>query len=222
MMFYSNYPVIVERVLGAQGGTGFLSSLSEMKLKIPARLGDLLQIKCEPDRVICSNQLGEDVFIAKQATLGQRRCNEVSGKKIEKLSLVQYVSRYDLWPDEIISDNQFLPTRTIFNLFERARTDVLGGPGQLAGAALAKNHVYVARIKDFRASLSSYPTSAQVLVVSQTHGMGDSIVEFVQQIICPETETVFSSVKVTCVSVDSETKKPTPFSSDLRERLGIL
>jgi acyl-CoA thioesterase FadM len=220
MMFYSNFLVLTERSLVAQGGSGVLSSLGEMKLKIPARLGDLLQIDCEGGKVTCRNQRGEDVFIAKQAILGQRRCNEVSDESFEKLPLVQHVSRYNLFLDEISSEH-FLPTRTIFNLFERGRTDVLGGPDQLAGAALARNHVYVARIKDFRASLSSFPTSAQVLVVSQTHGMGNTIVDFVQQIICPESETVLSSVKITCVSVDSETKKPTPFSADLRKRLGI-
>ena len=241
MMFYANFPILVERALVAESGTslGLLTSLKEMKFRNPARLGDTLTLTCSDAKVTCSNQKGDDIFVATKAALGVRgvgtRLKEIDLDK--ELTAVQKMVRFKLWPDELSENSRseefpddfasgtglFVPTRTIFNLFERGRTEALGGPHMLAAAQASKTHVYVARINDFAASLSVAlePRSSEVYVVSNIKPVGLSMVEFSQAVVCALSEAVVARAKILCVAVNSDSGDIAAFNPEMSKALGI-
>ena len=240
MMFYTNFPILVERALVAESGTssGMLTSFKEMKFRNPARLGDTLTLTCSNAKVTCSNQKGDDVFVATKAALGVRGVGHLKDIELDKeLTAVQKMVRFKLWPDELSESSRseefpddftsgsglFVPTRTIFNLFERGRTEALGGPHMLAEAQASKTHVYVARINDFSATLGVVldPRSSEVYVVSNIKPVGLSIVEFSQAIVCARSEAVVARAKITCVAVNSDTGDIASFNPEMSKALGI-
>ena len=219
MMFYATIPVLVERSLQVeQGSDALLQSFKLMKLKSPARLGDVLELSCDNGKIKCISQNSEVIFTATKAVL---RTNQEEEEEAETEEVVgQHTSAFVLFPDEVGAGGA-LPTRTIFNLFERGRTDVLGGPSQLAAAQSSNNHVYVARISNYNRRRSQQgsgglrPSSVQV--ISQTEPVGDSIVEFTQ--FCVVDGALSASAKITCCSVDASTGLPAPFRQILRAKL---
>ena len=82
-----------------------------------------------------------------------------------------------------------LPTRTLFNLLERGRSNMLGGPEVLAQSAQSAVHYYVARVTDYQ--LSFIDTS--ILTNSKSHNpwvrvsttvtpVGSQMLDFDQQV----------------------------------------
>lgn len=181
-------------------------------------------------------------------------------------------STFDIYSDElqIFTDNQnerettnqinaALSTKTIFNLFERSRTDVLGGPKKLAETADTSFHIYVARISDYQMfnhqccvmtkSGLIIPSTVACQVLSQIELVGDSLMNFHQQIvlfdkrpyksIIPavssseedrldndndtdtdiDTVSVVAQAMVTCMCVDATTGDPATFSQEIKELL---
>jgi len=220
MMFYATMPVLVERSLQVeQGSDALLQSFKLMKLKSPARLGDVLELSSTGNgKVECVTQNSDVIFTATKALLA----SVVLNQEAETEEVVgQHTSAFALFPDEVGAGG-LVSTRTIFNLFERGRTDVLGGPSQLAAAQSSNNHVYVARISNYNRRHNQQgsggllrPRSAQV--VSQTEPVGNSIVEFTQ--FCVVDGVLLASAKITCCSVDAKTGLPAPFGQILRDKL---
>jgi len=220
MMFYATMPVLVERSLQVeQGSDALLQSFKLMKLKSPARLGDVLELSSTGNgKVECVTQNSDVIFTATKALLASGVFNHQVTETEEVVG--QHTSNFSLFPDEV--GGGLVSTRTIFNLFERGRTDVLGGPSQLAAAQSSNNHVYVARISNYNRRRSQQgsggllrPRSAQV--VSQTEPVGNSIVEFTQ--FCVVDGVLLASAKITCCSVDAKTGLPAPFGQILRDKL---
>lgn len=224
MVFYANFPVLVERFLidQAQGehSDNQLVSFKQMKLKIPGRLGDMLRLESdESGKISCRNQDEKELFTAIKAKLGDGLHTQIESSSF----IGQHRSTFQLWPDEH-KGSLCLPTRTIFNLFERGRTDILGGPSKLHAAQTSNNHVYVARIQQYyhhalslKEPIVCRAEKLSAMVVSETAAMGDSIVDFNQKIEC--NGLTIASAKITCVSVDARTGAPSPFASDLAEVL---
>ena len=109
-----------------------------MKFKSPIRLGDAVVVNYESSSTRFVNQLNRtEVFVAKRAIL-----SDTPGYHFEETTPLQphagsktYVSECVLYADELQHggrESYMLPTRTVFNLFERGRTDALGGPARLA------------------------------------------------------------------------------------------
>ena len=227
MMFYATMPVLVERSLQVeQGSDALLQSFKLMKLKSPARLGDVLELSCDNGNIKCISQNSEVIFTATKAVLRTNQEDEEEEEEEEEEEaeteevVGQHTSAFVLFPDEVGAGGA-LSTRTIFNLFERGRTDVLGGPSQLAAAQSSNNHVYVARISNYNRRRSQQGSGAlrpsSVQVISQTEPVGDSIVEFTQ--FCVVDGALSASAKITCCSVDANTGLPAPFRQILRDKL---
>ena len=146
------------------------------------------------------------------------------------------IKKHDKW-------KHMLSTKTIFNLFERSRTDILGGPKELASTADTSLHIYVARISDYimynhdcfhsvvddnhKSPSTSYLPNNKLKckVYSQIESMGRSIINFHQQIILlidgtnGGSGTVVAKATVTCVCVDSSTGNPAELSQEIYHKL---
>lgn len=247
VVYYANYPVWVERAVLKKEKIAFgrIKAFNVLKYKRPAVLGD------EIDVIVKSSKGAGNVFNV--ALSGERSGGEIvefaSAKKVvlienlERLTSSEfpeiesdfktYKSHFELWLDEL-GINGTLTTKTIFNVFERGRTELLGGPSSLASLSLSSNHVYVARVSDYELlsdpvginsiDLESEPSHATYPVCVSTQccpvGVDDvSIVVFNQQISGLEAgvEILYAKAKITCVCVDSITGQPTPFSDDIKK-----
>ena len=231
--FYATYPVLLERSINQLSGRtgGRLRYVKQMRFRSAARLGDAmlfessdrgtLRLINEATKEECFSakgvQLVEDVMIA------HRTADMLPSHRIHVSTHTLFHDEYHPSKDGLVLQ---LHTRTVFNLLERGRTDFLGGPGQLSRAAASSGHVYVARISDFErisdipeeVSPSSYP---EVTVLSQSVMLGDSMADFVQQLVYGAEQNgshgrLLARARVTCCSVDPATGRPAPFNEDMR------
>lgn len=227
VVFYSTYPVLLERALGtATNAIGArLKSVKTMRFKRPARLGDRLVFACqESGSVTCSNSVsGEELFSARKAEL----CRGIVSAEAAPLRDVRFrvhVSEYAVFPDEMqgCDGSAALTTRTVFNLFERARTDVLGGPASLMSAVSSSDsHVFVARISDY-ALVSDPPLSGAHLslsVVSHTVPISHAAVDFFQQIEL--NGLLVARATVTCCCVDAASGLQREFDPSMRSLFSL-
>jgi len=225
MLLNSNFPVLVERSLASDSADEQLVGFRLLKLKSPGRLGDELTLDCsssggeqDGSKVVCRNQAGVEIFSATKAMVGVATVDDRQQQQEQQQQQPPSDSFvFDVFPDELVRDG-VLSTKTVFNLFERGRTSVLGGPDKLKAALAASNHVYVSRIAGYRHSLRP-PASPRVRVDSRTTLLGDSLVDFDQAVVCASTGLVLARAVVTCVSVDGRTGTPAPFGPDLLRAL---
>ena len=222
MLLNSNFPVLVERSLACDSTAEQLVGFRLLKLKSPGRLGDELTLDCsssggeqDGSKVVCRNQAGSEIFSATKAMVGVATDDDRQQQQQQQPPSDSF--EFDVFPDELVRDG-VLSTKTVFNLFERGRTSVLGGPDRLQAALAAANHVYVARIAGYRHSLRP-PASPRVRVDSRTTLLGDSLVDFDQSVVCASTGLVLARAVVTCVGVDGRTGTPAPFGPDLLRAL---
>ena len=210
MMYNGNVPVLIERALTKGNDGRRMVSIKTLKYTNPARLGDQVCVNIQPSKkgkafcysakltainsrsdapvtissatsVIVSNGNGDDKEV--QPTVAS---TSWSGK--EKL----FVSCFKLWPDEmgdLSSLRMALPTRTLFNLLERGRSNMLGGPEVLAQSAESAVHYYVARVSDYQLSFvdTSLLTSCKgnnpwVQVSTTVTPVGSQLLDFDQQV----------------------------------------
>ena len=131
IMLNSEYPRQMERAL-AQSGKVRVTDFQTLKYIKPVELGDYLRWYTIPDevaqtfKVLCKNEVMETVFSAsgvRTAPLPLERGNKESYRVLHS----DYCSSFVVHDDERCSSSGHLHTRAIFNLFERARTDALGG-----------------------------------------------------------------------------------------------
>jgi acyl-CoA thioesterase FadM len=232
--FYATYPVLLERFLSVTfESPGYLKSTKLMKFKIAAKMGDNLQFSVgSKNTVVCSLETGSQLFTAKGAVFDGVTVMSTAACPILDLPYKRHESKFVLYRDEfeVSASHMRIPTRSIFNLFERGRTDALGGPSKLSQAAVENTHIYVARITDYEhisvlplALLNKY--TLDLRVVSHTVPFGDTMVEFVQQIILDgdttsTTPRLIAKAKVLCCSVDAVTGLPAPFGSSVKALFG--
>ena len=153
--FYATYPVLLERSLNQLNGRmgARLKSVRLMKFRSPARLGTSLLFESSVKGTL--RLLNEDTlidhFIARGVDLTEETLTATHSPAIlttHPLHVSTHTLYHDEWRPSREGGALLLDTRTLFNLFERGRTDVLGGPGRLSQAADSL-HVYVARVTDF-------------------------------------------------------------------------
>jgi acyl-CoA thioesterase FadM len=192
-------------------------SVKTLKFTNPARLGDLLEVSVQPSKkagggftakLVASSSVDQQPVAIASATSVMIATGIVANEKEEELytnTLLSttdkvFVSCFRLWPDEMVCDmsspHAALPTRTVFNLLERGRSNMLGGPQVLAQSASAALHYYVARVSDYRLSF------VDTVLLSQSHGraqpevwvkvyttvtpVGAQLLDFDQQIVLCE------------------------------------
>ena len=205
--FYATYPVLLERSLNQLNGKvgARLKSVRLMKFRSPARLGTSLLFESSVKGTL--RLLNEDTlidhFIARGVDLTEETLTATYSPAILTTHPL-HVSTHTLYLDEWRPSREggalLLDTRTLFNLFERGRTDALGGPGRLTQAADSL-HVYVARVTDFE-RVADLPVDLPAAF--------------------PRVSVLTQAVpraKVTCCSVDALTGAPVPFSHDMRKEL---
>lgn len=206
VMYYANYPVMLERSLSNYVGYNVkMLSAKIMKYKQPAKLGDIVSFKISVSSrgrinaiATCkSNISNTELFSCKDITWQPLTSVDamVQGGLASPVSVVDGVRVhsfvYQVWPDEFGPDHT-LTTGTVFNLFERARSDILGGPSALAELFKSTTHVYVTRVSDFESLWTGpLPLSAtktlpalggcRIAVFTQAVPMGSGLINFIQQ-----------------------------------------
>lgn len=232
--FYATYPVLLERSINQQIGRadGRLRSVKLMKFRSAARLGDamLFESSARGSLRFINEETREEHFNAKGVELAEHALL-IHRNAVVLPSHRLHVSRHTIYPDEYQPSYErgalLLNTRTVFNLLERGRTDALGGPRRLSLAAASAGHVYVARISDFE-RISDIPredvlqaSSTEVTVLTQAELLGDTMVDFTQQLVNGADPggahgRLLVVARVTCCSVNAKTGKPVPFDEELR------
>ena len=147
---------------------------------------------------------------------------------------------YKLHHDEL-GINNIMTTRTVFNLFERARTDILGGPKVLAESSSSSSRTtssndtikyYVGRITDYHycndipkvivEQLDHGPID--ISVITQCVQIGDSMCDFQQQIVCCGSNAsllLLAKANVLVVSVNGDTEQSTPYPKNVLKMFEI-
>jgi acyl-CoA thioesterase FadM len=148
---------------------------------------------------------------------------------------------YKLHHDEL-GINNIMTTRTVFNLFERARTDILGGPKVLAESSSSSSlrttssndiiKYYVGRITDYHycnnipkvivEKLDQGPID--ISVITQCIQIGDSMCDFQQQIVCRGSNAsllLLAKANVLVVSVNGDTGQSAPYPKNVLKMFEI-
>ena len=120
-----------------------INSMKLAKFRAAARLGDVLHVEIIAadtdlscfDAVVYRIDEGtkEPIFSAKKVTCIHTNTPHPSAPVTSamrhdeaSIGLPYFERTYSLWPDELAGTALAVPTKTIFNIFERARTDILG------------------------------------------------------------------------------------------------
>ena len=232
--FHATYPVLIERAVNQHTGKteGRLRHVKQMRFRSAARLGDVMLFESSErgSLRLINEETKEEHFSAKGLELTEDSLVMIHSAVVLP-SHQLHISKHSLYPDEYYPSTGgaalLLHTRTVFNLFERGRTDALGGPRRLRLATALSGHIYIARISDYE-RISDIPTEAippasfpEVAVLTQSELLGDTMVDFTQQLVLKAGPSgdhgrLLARARVTCCSVDAMTGKPLPFSEDLR------
>ena len=230
VVYNANYPLYIERAIGLHytisPSSPRIVKFKNLKYKAPSRLGDNLKlevtpnkknplllnakiIKCRSDDIEISSCIG----IEYQETLG--RIDATREKFREEKNSPVYTSKFDVYWDEKSHINT-LTTETIFKLFERARTNVLGGPDALLALSSGSTHVYVARVSDYEVVRDMNTDHCQVIVKSVCEPLGSleggvSMVNFNQYVCDVNDMTILSKAVVTCSCVDAMSRSASAF-----------
>ena len=130
-----------------------------------------------------------------------------------------HTSQFDLYWDEKTHIGT-LSTGTIFKLFERARTNALGGADLLLELCSGNAHVYVARVSDYEIVRDIDVDSTHVVVKSMYEPLGSleggvSMINFHQYVCDVSDMTILSRAIVTCSCVDTLTRRATTFPNQI-------
>jgi acyl-CoA thioesterase FadM len=228
MVFYPNYIVEIERSYIKRHDTPMrILSMKNMKYRKPGRLGDRLCIRRTVSKRsgqesidivrIAKNSSDEVIFTASGITavaLSDKSSKSSLIQSSELSGMNQFSFEHSVWPDER-DVNGMLLTKTIFTLFERGRTDILGGPAALAATAVDDVHVYVNRISDFlvnQKSLLSSEALFKVKVVTNVDVVADIMIEFKQSIYQGDESQPVASATITTVCVKDDAPVAIPLS----------
>lgn len=232
--YHATFPVFLERSIGNHlNRPGMrLRSIRNMKFKNPAIMGNTVQFEVDGDGTGAKCMDGtsmRELYTARKAFLLEQ--SWIYGPLRLPLiadSLALHKSEYTVYPDEMQQDInnvniRKLTTRTIFNLFERARTDLLGGPAALADLLKSDFKVYVVRITNYELisdiMLSKTEKNASTFsleVWSQIALVGKSMVDFYQQVVLVQEgkddleHRVLAAATITCCSIDAMSGNPAP------------
>eukprot|EP01041_Mallomonas_annulata_P007882 gene7882-16138_t len=223
-MYHANHPVVLERALSKQYGIEKrILSAKLLKYKRPARLGDKLECQLSTftaegwySAKILSED-GQEILTCKKLTIVDvnRRDNVVVGPEIVSEGNM-CSSRFRLWSDEL-SPGYCLTTKSIFNLFERGRTDSLGGPAALAKLSKETVLVNVVRVNDYKfisdlpasttSSHANSNTAIEVSVLTQPLSVGSTMIDFHQQVVVQVDgrDFVLARANIVCAAVDATT-----------------
>ena len=220
IMYNSNYPCITERCLSSQhkDKARRMTKSKTMKFLKPAVLGDSIDFIATPGRADSLSvtayrtrnqqgepEKGEEIFKATGVVCSE----QLDGRQSHRARALDtcHISEFDIYDDELHHD--LLSTKTVFNLFERARTNILGGPDRLLDLSASGYNIVVARVSDY--SLYSLPLSAMNVKVSTTTSMMmESVLNFDQEISSPDG-TLLAQATVSCLCVDPENSQSIPF-----------
>jgi acyl-CoA thioesterase FadM len=206
MMLNTHVPTFIERALMNRNENlkGRVTGIKTLKYKTPGRLGDTVDV------TVHASKKHPGAFNAKVIANGAQAIAaatsvtfSASNTATQELPPPQqlaappswddagklFVSAFKLWPEEMPTQHQQLPisTATIFNLFERGRSNMLGGPRALAQSQSAAVHYYVARVTDYTLLPVSQPTGEDRLgawakVYTTVTLVGTQLLDFDQRI----------------------------------------
>ena len=226
----SQMPRMMERALIGAGIGDRLASANIMKYRASSILGDELTwdvLSSKKDdgtvKVTCINDAEKLLFSASKVstTLAPRKIfNKEETKKY------QFCSHFRVWDDELLYDDKgsTLSTLTNFNLFERARTNILGGPtalralmeGDKEAKGIPNVNVVVVRVKNYR--LYDHDMKEPKLieeeplteVLTNIEHLGGGMLDFHQVAVCSGSSPsqLISSATITCLCVDAVTNSP--------------
>jgi acyl-CoA thioesterase FadM len=239
VVYNANYLSFIERAISGRDMSNCrITRFKTLKFRSPARLGDKIQVNIT--QPIGSNKISSKVF---SSSAEYSSCNNIEYQKkfiplnniinvkdVSEFNIIpggkKHISEFTVWTDELGREG-YLISKTILQLMERARTDILGGPQVLAQIAKGSKHIYVARISDFVIHADiCLPSNdvpyhkVNVLTVCQPLGSPSdlseiSMLNFIQSIIDPISQNILASATVTCSCVDAQSGSPTFFSSDI-------
>lgn len=247
VVYNANYPLFIERALAADSPEGSTFSrilgIKTLKYRNPARLGDQIDIFLEknrssPGKVNVKLRKSDNELVSAIISSFQRTIQYIEPSvedSQQDSSNCRFQHRFELWRDELQLQNT-LSTKLAFQLFERARTETLGGPSALARLTSQYGvHVYVARVADYRLlcdipkSIISSDKEVKLTVLTDTEPLGDpaggtvSMVHFTQRIVSvastAEPIITHASAVFTCSCVNAATGTPTPFPVEINEFL---
>ncbi len=122
---------------------------------------------------------------------------------------------FHVFRDEMVSlgkndERMMIPCRNILNLFERSRTDSLGGPDSLRRMEMDDGIVWVVtRIDDMKVCCCDQHSSKVVVSNQMSVKRNGMIVEFHHSLLSSDNdETVFAKGKITVVALDAQTRRP--------------
>ena len=236
VVYNANYPLYIERAI-LDAPNPRIVKFKSLKYKAPARLGDNLEV------LLTTNE--KDPLKLNAKILKQGECTElmscmgivhqksscrINGERIkfeEKNYAGEspiFTSHFVVYPDEKTHINTFT-TATVFKLFERARTNMLGGPTSLLELSLGNVHVYVARVSDYEIlkDVEMNVNKNQVVVKSICKPLGSleggvSMVNF-NQFVCNVSDMmILSKAVVTCSCVDATTDRAASFPSEIARK----
>lgn len=191
-----------------------------MKFLKPAVLGDKI------DFVVTSGRKPDSYSVTAYRNRRDQEGDEGAGEEIFKATgvvcmeqleggmatratdLPCHISEFDIYEDELHHD--LLSTKTVFNLMERARTNILGGPDRLLALSAKGCNIVVARVSDY--SLCLKPSTMNVRVSSTTSMMMDSVLNFDQEISALDGK-LLAQATISCLCVDPASGQTIPFPS---------
>lgn len=129
-----------------------------------------------------------------------------------------FIFTYEVHSDELC--NGRLSTRTIFSLFERGRTDILGGPAALEKGRADSAHLYVSRVEGYRwlFDCKCGPQGRRLRVASTVTPVGESMATFSQQLQTTHGVTL-AAADVSVVCFDSTAGRLMAFSEETRRKI---
>lgn len=228
MIYYPNYVIFMERQLSRYfNQSRRVISIKSMKYRKAARLGDRIYVRQSISKKFKERfdfeiyKMGTNDDSVSEETLftatgvdshsiydenGQILRKDISFQSLNA-SHIEYASSvydFDVYQDEIGVHG--LTTKTILNLFERGRSNALGGPAMLSNSSLFDNiHVYVNKINDYHvwndagamsldSSVFQRYGSTLCRVVTDINIIGDLVIEFNQRLFLLSSQD-FNQVK---------------------------
>jgi acyl-CoA thioesterase FadM len=197
IMLNSEYPRQMERALNVTGGRVF--GFQTLKYRTPVELGDHLRwstasgSKAGTFKVMCEREADEEIVCTASGVRAAPVLEE--GCKIHDSS---YSSAFVVHEDEFCPSSRLLHTRTIFNFFERARTNVLGG-GKHLKALMNDASVVVARVSNYSLLPHAVHSKEELIVHTQLDNMG--VMSDFFQTICTKDGTPLAQATVTCLAL---------------------
>mmetsp|Transcript_18464 Transcript_18464/g.27807 ORF Transcript_18464/g.27807 Transcript_18464/m.27807 type:complete len:286 (-) Transcript_18464:4287-5144(-) len=220
VVFYANYFRYLEyALLQLSESTGpMLLYLDEARFKVPARLGDELEVTTitndEHGYLHTISRLSDQAVVLTAKT----RSTNLSEKEM-LLKEANLVENSTIYFNDIDARTGSISLDACLRWFERARSNLIGGPDELASLLeAAQIAVVVCRVD----GLSYHPASSTSVTTIQTStrvNVKSKFVIFEQQVAIPDMDTLIAHATVTCLCSDVNTGKPVGVPGDLKDRL---